>query len=64
MHHAHHRQIHAMGAAIVERICDAMPNGENPDYRYPNVNEKACTPESKNSISNVRSLIGPFCRMS
>ena len=24
MHHASHRQIHAVGAAIVERVCDAM----------------------------------------
>jgi hypothetical protein len=24
MHHARHRQIHAMGAAIVERVRDAM----------------------------------------
>src|SRR5436190_16729021 len=24
MHHASHRQIHAVGAAIVDRVCDAM----------------------------------------
>jgi hypothetical protein len=30
----------------------------------PNVNAKACTPGSRNSISKVRSSTEPFCRMS
>ena len=31
---------------------------------HPNVNEKTSTPGSRNSISNVASLIVPSCRMS
>jgi hypothetical protein len=31
---------------------------------YPNVNANACTPGSRNSISNVRSVILPFVRTS
>jgi hypothetical protein len=33
-------------------------------HDYPKVNENASTPASRNSISNVESLIGPFCRTS
>ena len=35
-------------------------NMEPPSPNYPNVNANACTPGSRNSISNVLSSTGPF----
>jgi hypothetical protein len=40
---------------------DAHPLQDGPN-RYPNVNAYALAPESRNSMANVRSRIGPVCR--
>jgi Haem-degrading len=44
--------------------CSRQGSPTGTHIRQPNVNANVSTPESKNSISNCRSEIGPDCRIS
>jgi hypothetical protein len=58
-----HRFVHdGPGSALASQAMTPR-RGDTARTTQPNVNEYAWMPGSRNSISNVRSRTGPFCRM-